>query len=59
MTKVYGIYQHEHDITFVMRETVDEYNAVIELSVIGFYYGEPDEELNELYNGKTTAKFSF
>ena len=56
---IYGAYCPEHDITFVMQEETKYNNGdpVLKQSVIGFYYGEPDEELNKEYSGKTSAIF--
>lgn len=55
----YGIYSEENDITFVMQEET-KYNdgkPYMIQSVVGFYYGEPSEELNKEFTGKTTAEF--
>lgn len=48
---IFTVYSKEEDITFIMKETEDS------LSVIGFYFGEPDPECTKEYAGKTTAVF--
>lgn len=56
-TEIYGIYQQNYDITFVMEEKFTNDNEPVSLEVKGFYYGEPDEELNKEYYGKTKCRF--
>lgn len=48
---VYTAYSEEADITFIME---DRGNTT---SVVGFYYGEPDEEATKRYRGKLVAEF--
>jgi hypothetical protein len=50
-SEVYTLYSQEGDITFIME---DKDNTT---SVVGFYYGEPDEEATKLYRGKLSAHF--
>ena len=50
-TATYTLYSQEGDITFIME---DKNNIT---SVIGFYYGEPNEEATKLYQGKLSASF--
>ena len=47
--KVYTLYSQEGDITFIME---DKKNIT---SVVGFYFGEPDEEATRIFRGKLTA----
>lgn len=55
---VYGCYSAEADATFVMMDTVEKKtNRCISTEVTGFYYGEPDFEYIEKYNGKLEAEF--
>lgn len=51
MPKIYTAYSSEADITFIMEDT--EHTS----SVVGFYYGEPNEEATKRYRGKLVAKF--
>ena len=46
---IYTIYAKEDDMTFIMEE--DEKT----LSVVGFYFGEPDDKATEMFAGKQTA----
>ncbi len=50
-TKVYTAYSSEADITFIMEDKGKT------TSVVGFYYGEPDEEATRNYYGKLVAVF--
>ena len=49
-TKYYPVYSEKDDITFIMKETTNK------ISVCGFYFGEPDEDLTKEYTGKLTAE---
>ena len=49
--EIYTLYSPEGDITFIME---DKGNTT---SVVGFYYGEPDEEATKMFRGKLTAHF--
>lgn len=58
--KPYGVYSPNYDITFVMQDTIDSKTGeVLTTKVTGFYYGEPEDRYNELYNGKPTCKYDF
>lgn len=55
---VYGCYSSEADATFIMTDIIEkETGSCISTEVTGFYYGEPDFEYTEKYNGK--LKFTF
>ncbi|GEM_PF-6294953 len=49
--QVYTMYSAEGDMTFIME---DKGNTT---SVVGFYYGTPDDEATKEFYGKTTATF--
>ena len=49
--EVYTLYSQEGDITFIME---DKKNTT---SVVGFYYGEPNDENTREFRGKLTAEF--
>lgn len=54
---VYGCYSSEADATFIMVDTIEKAtNCCISTEVTGFYYGEPDFEYTEKYNGKLKAE---
>ena len=44
------------DITFIMKETSNE-EGPVSTEVVGFYYGEPDEESTQRFIGKLKAEF--
>ena len=48
---IYTVFSEEADITFIME---DEGNKT---SVVGFYYGEPNEEATKTFYGKLVAEY--
>ncbi len=46
---IYTVYAEKDDLTFIMEETDKT------LSVVGFYFGEPDDAATEQFRGNTTA----
>ncbi len=50
---IYTVYSSESDMTFIMEETTSDKTKKI--SVVGFYYGEPDEEATKDFTGSLTA----
>ena len=51
-------YSPNADITFIMKETSNE-NGPVSTEVVGFYFGEPDEESTKRFVGKLKAEFDF
>jgi hypothetical protein len=51
---IYTAYAEKDDLTFIMEET--EKDGKTTVTVVGFYYGEPSEELTEEYTGKLVAE---
>ena len=52
---IYTVFAEKDDLTFIMEEkTVDNKRT---LSVVGFYFGEPDEEATKEYINSLTAVF--
>lgn len=49
--EVYTAYSQEADITFIMEDKGKT------TRVVGFYYGEPDEEATGMYYGSLVAEF--
>lgn len=56
--KLESCYCPSYDITFIMEETYKD-GEIISSEVKGFYYGEPDEESTEYFNGKRKCKYDF
>lgn len=55
---VYGCYSAEADATFIMSDIIEKAtNLCISTEVTGFYFGEPEFEYTEKYNGKLKAEF--
>ena len=55
---VYGCYSSEADATFIMSDIIEKKtNRCISTEVTGFYFGTPEFEYIEKYNGKLEAEF--
>ena len=55
---VYGCYSAEADATFIMADIIEKAtNLCISTEVTGFYFGIPEFEYIEKYNGKLEAEF--
>lgn len=55
---VHGCYSAESDITFIMSDIIEkETGSCISTEVTGFYFGTPEIEYIEKYNGKLEAEF--
>ena len=52
---IYTIYARENDMTFIMEKEVVEQTEY--LSVVGFYFGEPNEADTKEYTNSLTAEF--
>lgn len=50
---IYTVYSRESDMTFIIKETKEENKTLI--SVVGFYFGAPNEEATENFTGSLTA----
>ena len=48
---IYTVYAQNDDMTFIMKQTDGK------LECVGWYFGDPDEELTEQYVGKLAAEF--
>ena len=56
MIKTYTVYAEANDMTFIMQR-IENAKMVVE-SVIGWYYGEPNDELTEEHaHGSLAAGF--
>lgn len=53
--KIYTVYAEKDDMTFIMEEKEDADNRTI--SVVGFYFGSPDESATSEYTNSLTAEF--
>lgn len=49
--EIYTVYSQNGDMTFIMEDSGNT------TSVVGFYYGEPDEESTKEFYGKLTSEF--
>ena len=50
-------YAPNADITFIMEYIETDEGEPMTTSVVGWYYGEPDEENTAYYIGKVTATY--
>jgi hypothetical protein len=54
--EIYTTYAPNTDITFIMCDTYKG-EDVVSTSVVGWYHGEPDDELTKAFNGSLTANY--
>ena len=47
------------DITVIMEHLETDEGDPIQSSIVGWYYGKPDEEATALYIGKLTATYDY
>ena len=52
---IYTIYAEKDDMTFIMEEKKESDKRT--LSVIGFYFGPPEDEATSEYTNSLTAEF--
>lgn len=58
-TKIYTTYAEDSDMTFILKDCTEIKNGkltLISTEVVGFYYGESDEEATKRYIGKLKAE---
>lgn len=56
--EIVATYAPDMDMTFILRETYsDEQNIWISTEVVGFYYGEPNNDLTQQHVGKLKAVY--
>lgn len=56
---IYTVYSSGSDMTFIMQDTLQkDTQDIISIEVIGFYFGEPDEELTKQYIGNLKAVYT-
>ena len=54
---IYTAYAETNDITFIMREESDDQGNVTSTEVVGWYYGEENEENTSYFTGKLKAEY--
>lgn len=52
---IYTIYAEKDDMTFIMEEKKESDKRT--LSVVGFYFGPPEDEATSEYTNSLTAEF--
>ena len=55
--EIYTAYSASADMTFILKDTLDNDGTPYRTEVIGFYYGEPDEENTRRYMGDLIAEY--
>ena len=55
-TEIVTTYAPDTDITFILRETYEN-GEPLSTEVVGFYYGGPDDNLTNEYNGSLKAVY--
>jgi hypothetical protein len=57
VTEIRAVYHPNEDMTFILKETTSAEGDPISTEVVGFYYGEPDEESTKHFIGKLKAEY--
>lgn len=57
--EIFNVYQPNHDITFIMEEITDKHGDPVSTECVGWYYGEPSEENNQVFYGKLKAEYQW
>ena len=55
--EIYTAYAEYNDMTFILRDTLNDDGTPYRTEVIGFYYGEPDEENTRQFMGDLIAEY--
>lgn len=57
ITEIRAVYAANEDMTFILKETTNPEGDPISTEVVGFYYGEPDDESTKHFIGKLKAEY--
>lgn len=58
ITEIFTTYAPNTDMTFILRETYsDKEKEWVSTEVVGFYYGEPDDNSTQRFIGKLKASY--
>ena len=57
LEQIYTAYAEKNDITFIMKDTLDENGTPYTTEVVGWYYGEPTKEDTRQYIGDLIAHY--
>ena len=59
-SEIYPVYQKNYDMTFIMERVMSTLTGeCISEEVVGFYYGEPDEQSTHQFYGDRKAVFIY
>ena len=56
-TQITTAYSETEDITFILKEQQDNNGNSVSTEVVGFYYGQPNEDDTTRYTGKLKAQY--
>lgn len=56
MKEIYTVYAPNDDITFIMCDTTED-GETGSTEVVGWYYGEPNDEATATFTGKLKATY--
>lgn len=54
--EIYTVYASNDDMTFIMKDTFDG-EEIKSTEVIGWYYGEPNDEETKYFSGKLKGEY--
>ena len=57
--KIYTAFAERDDITFILKDTLNENGDPISTEVVGWYFGDPNEESTRFFIGQTKAEYDF
>ena len=55
--EIYTAYAEDNDMTFILKDTLNDDGTPYRTEVIGFYYGEPDEDNTRQFMGDLIAEY--
>lgn len=54
--EIYAVYSANGDMSFIMRDVYDADGNAESTEVVGWYYGEPDDDNTKFFIGKLKAE---
>lgn len=59
VSEIRTVYSASEDMTFILKEVTSANGDPISTEVVGFYYGEPNDEDIANYTGKLKAEYLY
>lgn len=55
--EIYAVYSADGDMSFIMKDVFDVDGNAESTEVVGWYYGEPNDDFTKAFVGKLTAEY--